>query len=128
MNTANSNTSHIRRIIERSNQHLGCTFEILRFGNILDNRIEQSGYIVGRFPPICRKPTLFGRTVYRREIKLFFGCIETKHKVENHLLDFVRAAIRFIHFIDDHNWFQSHFDSLLQNKTSLRHRALEGID
>ena len=46
---------------------------------------------------------MFAGTVNSGEIKLFFSCIQVEEQFENCVMYFVRAAIRFINFIDNYN-------------------------
>ena len=128
VHTAHGDTAYIRRVVERGDKHLGSTLEILRFGDVFDNGIEQRRNVVGRFTPVGREPPLLGRTVYGGEVELVFGCIEAAHQVEDHLLHLVGATVGLVDLVDNHNRLQPYLDSLLQDKPGLGHRALESVD
>ena len=120
-------TTRIRRIVQRGNQHLRSPFQLLRSGNILDNTIQQRSDGVGRMLPVCAHPVVFGRTVDNGEVQLVFRCVEAEHQVENHFVHFFRTAVGFIYLIYYHDWFQADFQCFLQDETGLWHRAFEGV-
>ena len=128
MHTTNCDTSYIRRVVERRDEHLRSALEHLRSWNIFDDGVEQRDDVVGRFFPIVAHPVLLCRAIDCREVELFFGCIEVEHQVKHHLVDLVRTAVRLVNLIDYDNRFQPHLDGFLKHETRLRHRALESVD
>ena len=127
MHTANGYPSHVRRIIQRRNQHLRRSFIHLRRRYVFDNGIQQRNDIVGRLPPIFAHPALLCRTIYCGKIQLFFRSVQIKHQVEHHFVHFVRTTIRLVHLVYHNYRLQSYLNGLLQHKASLRHRTLESI-
>ena len=128
VNATYGDTPYIRRVIERCDKHLGRAFQIGRLGDILYDGIEQGLDVIGRLAPVGTHPSLFGRTVYSGEIELLFRCVETKHKVEHHVLHLIGATVGLVNFVNDNHRLQTHFYRFLQHKTGLRHGALESVD
>ena len=105
MNAAYSDTTYIFGEVQRCNQHLGSSFQYLRFRNIFDDSIQQCIDIFGRLLPVFRHPPLFSGTVDCREIQLFFGCIQAEHQVEHHFLHFRRTTVRLVYLINNYDRF-----------------------
>ena len=122
------NTTGIRRIIQRSNQHLRSTFQLFGSRNIFNNTIQQRGNGICRLLPVCAHPVIFGGTVNNGEVQLVFCCVEAEHQVENHFVNFFRAAVRLIYLIYYHDWFQTDFQCFLKYETCLGHRTFESVD
>ena len=128
MNTPYSNTACIWRIVKWSDQHLRSTLQLLRSRNVLYNTIQQRHNTVRLLFPVRTHPVILGRTIDCRKIKLLFGSIQAEHQVEDHLVYFVRTTVRFVYLINNNNRFQSDFQSFLQHKARLRHRAFKSIN
>ena len=75
-----------------------------------------------------RHPALLCRAVNRLIIKLFFGCIEREHQVEDLLVDHLGTAVGLIDLVDHNDRLFAQRESLLQHESSLRHRAFERIN
>ena len=127
-NLTYGNTTHVGRIFERCDQHLGRTLDHFGLGNLVDDCVEQRGNATRRLLPLVRHPALLGRTVNRLVIKLFLRSVEREHQVENLLIDHLGAAVGFIDFVDHHDRFLAQRESLLQYESCLWHCALEGVD
>ena len=127
MYTAYGNTSGIRRIIQRSDQHLRSTFQPLGCRDIFQDAVKQRINIVGRLLPIRAHPIVLGRAVNNRKIQLFLRCFQAEHQVENHFIHFLGTTVRLIHLIHDNNGLQTDLQSFLQDETCLRHRTFKGI-
>jgi hypothetical protein len=94
---------------------------------MLNDRIENGGYILGGILPIGAHPALLGRTVDCREIELFLSSVEVEHQVEHHLLHLIGAAIGLIDLVDHHHRLQTDLDGLLKHETGLRHRTFKSV-
>ena len=128
VNAAHCNTTRIRAVIQRGDEKLRCTLQLFRSRNDLYNLIEQIVDVVGRSLPVFSHPAILGRAIDYREIELFLSSVEVAHQVEHHLVNFLRTAVRLIHLINYNDRLQTQLQSLLQHKTSLRHRTLESVD
>ena len=127
MYAAHSNTPGIRRIIQRSNQHLRCTLQLFGGRNILQDTVQKRINVISRLLPVGTHPIILGRTVDNGEIQLVLGCIQAEHQVEHHLVHFFGTAIWLIHLIHNNDRFQTNLQSFLQYKPCLRHRTFESI-
>ena len=125
---AYGDTAHIRREVERGDEHLRGAFDVFRGGNVFDDGIEQYRDVVGGFAPVGRHPVLFGRTVDGGEVELFLGGIEVEHQFEYHFLHLVGTAVLLVDLVDDDDGFQPHLNGLLQHKAGLGHGTFEGVD
>ena len=94
---------------------------------MLYNLVEQVEDVAGRCFPILAHPVVFSRPVYHGEIELFFCRVQIAHEVEHHFVHLFGTAVRFIHFVDDHDGLQAYFECFLQHKTRLGHRAFECV-
>ncbi len=128
LHAANADATDIRRIINAGHQHLEAALLHLRCRHMLQNRIEQRQYIVGRRAPVVTHPAIFGRAKKGWEVELLFSGAQIEHQVEYGLLRLVGRTVGLINFIDDHNRPKSQFQRFLQYKTGLWHWALEGVD
>ena len=127
MHTSHSDTSRVGTIIERCDQHLSRSIQLLWSRNRFQNHIHQVVDVVSRFVPILAHPTLLSRAIHHREVQLVLRCIEVEHQVEHHFIDLFRAAVWLIDLVHYDHRLQSNLECLLQHKTSLRHRTLKGI-
>ena len=127
MYTPYGNTAGIGRIVQRSNQHLRSTFQLLWSRNVFNDTIQQRSDCIGWLLPVGTHPVVFGRTVDNGEIQLVFRRIKTEHQVEYHFVNLFRATIRLIHLIDYDNGFQTDFQCFLQYETGLRHGTFKGV-
>ena len=59
---------------------------------------------------------------------MLLRCIEVAHEVEHHLVNFLGAAVGFVHLVHHHDGLQPDLQGFLQHEARLRHRAFEGID
>ena len=99
------NTSHIRIIVERSDEHLRLAFHHFRTGNVFDNGIEHGVNIVGGLVPVQTHPSLLGRAKHGGEIELVFRGIKVAHQFKHCLLHLVGAAVWLVHLINHHDRF-----------------------
>ena len=127
VHTAYGDTSRVGRIVERGNQHLRRTFQLLRSRDVFHDGIQQRGDGTRRCLPVFTHPVVLGRTVEHGEVQLVFCGVEAEHQVEHHFVHFFRTAVRFVHFVDHYNRFQSDLKGFLQHEAGLRHRAFEGV-
>ena len=121
-------TTHIARIVERSDKHLSIALNLFGGRDIFDYGIEHSIDVIGGFLPILAHPSLLSRTVDGGEVELFLGGVEVEHKVENHFLHLIGAAVGLVHLINNNYRFQTYLYCLLEHEASLRHRAFESVD
>ena len=128
MHAPHSDAARIIRVVERSNQHLQRPLIRRRRRDRIDNRIEQVSNILRRLLPVLAHPVVFRRTIDYGEIKLLLRSVEIAHQVEDHLVNLLGAAIRFVHLIDDDDRLQANLQSLLQDEARLRHRSFKSID
>ena len=126
--TANGDPSDIRGILQGGDQHLRRSLHLGRSRNDLEDRIQQGGDVAGRLTPVFGHPALLGAAVNCLEIQLVLGRSQVEHQVEHLFLDFVRAAVRLVHLVDDHDRLLAHFNGFVQHETGLRHAAFESID
>src|SRR3712207_9416316 len=82
MNTSYGDTSRIITIIQRSNQELGSTFQLLRSRYFLQYSVKQIIDVFSLLRPIFGHPTILCRAIYHGEIKLILGCTQVTHQVE----------------------------------------------
>ena len=125
---AHGDPSHVGRIFERGDEHLGCPFDGCGCRNLVDNGVEQRGDRVGAFCPYVRHPALFGRAVDRLVVELLLGGVEREHQIENLLVDHFGAAVGFVDLVDDHDGFLAQRKGLLQHEAGLGHGAFESVD
>ena len=128
MNTAHSNTTCIRAVVQRGNQHLGCALNLLGGRDNLDNLIQQVSNIGGGFVIVFTHPAILGRAIDYREVQLVLCSVQREHEVEDHLVNLLRTTVRLVNLVYYHNRFQANLQCLLQYEACLGHRALEGID
>src|SRR6185437_12574225 len=124
---AHRNPAQERRVIQRSDLHLQRTLGYIRFGNILEDTVQQGCDILAGLI-LAVEPAVLPAAVERREIQLFFRCVEIEEKLKNCVMDLVRTAVRFVHLIDNDNGLQVKVQGLLQYEAGLGHRPLESID
>ena len=107
MYTTNGDTSCIAWIVQRSNQHLWCSFNLLRSRNSLNNKVKQILNIIRLFLPVLTHPAVLSWTINNREVQLIFCSVKVAHEVEHHLIYFLWTTVRFVYLIDDNNRFQA---------------------
>ena len=98
------------------------------FGYVLNDGVEHGSDVVGGFTPVEAHPALLGRAKHGGEVELVFGSIEVAHEFKHLFLNLVGAAVGFVHFVDDHNGFQTNLNGFLEHETRLRHGTLESVD
>lgn len=128
VDTSHSNTSCVAGVIQRRDEHLRRTLKDAWSRNNFQNLVEQIVNIVRRSFEIWTHPAILGRTIDDGEVQLVLCRIEITHQVEDHLIDFLRAAVGLVHLVDHHDGLQTYLQGLLKHETGLRHRALKGID
>ena len=72
-------------------------------------------------------PSVLGRAINNGEVELVLGGVEREHKVEHHFVHLLRATVRLVHLVYYNYRLKSQLQSLLQYKSCLRHRTLEGV-
>ena len=128
VNATHGNSARVFGIVKRCDEHLGRTFKLFRRRNCLQDGIEKIGNVVGGMIVIGTHPTLFGRTVNNREIKLIFRGIERTHKVERHFVNLLRTTVGLIHFVNYYYGFQANAQRFFENEPRLRHGTFKSIN
>ena len=128
MHTAYGDTSCIVGVVQARYQHLGCTLELNGSRYVLHDTVKQVEDIVGRLLPVLAHPSVLGRTVDDREIKLLFCGIEVAHEVEHHLVHLLGTAVGLIHLVHYHDGLKAYLQCLLQHESCLGHGSLECIN
>ena len=72
--------------------------------------------------------TVQGRGVNHFEVQLFFGSTQVVEQVEDLVQNPVRTRAWTVNLVDDHDWTQAGFESLLGHETGLRHRAVLSVN
>ena len=127
VNATYGNATRIIGIVERSDEHLRRTFQLLWRGNDFHNFVKQIVDVFRRRIVVLSHPSVFGRAIYNGEIQLIFCCAKVAHEVEYHFVHFLGATVGFIYLVDHHDGLEANLESLLQNETCLRHGAFKGI-
>ena len=129
-NSADTDSANIFIIVNRRNQHLQRSFRVtFRRIYIVHDGVKQRNQIRAVAVRVERCRTISTRAVQEWGIfKLFFACIQIHQQFQHFISDFVQTCIRSVNLIDNYDDFQVHFQSFLQNETSLRHRTFCGID
>ena len=125
---SHGDAARIGRVVERGNEHLGRTLQLLGCRNHLQDLVEQVGDVRGRSLPVLAHPALLGRTIDDGEVQLVLRGVEVIHQVEHHFVHLLGAAVRFVHLVHHDDGLQTDFQCFLQDEARLRHRTLEGID
>ena len=128
MHAPHGDAARIIRVVERSKKHLQRPLIRRRRWDRIDNRIEQVSNVLRRLLPVLAHPVVFRRAIDYGEVQLLLRSVEIAHQVEDHLVNLLGAAIRFVHLIDDDDRLQANLQSLLQDESRLRHRAFESVD
>ena len=128
MDAPHGDTARIAAIVQRGDEHLRCTLNLLRCGDDLDNLVKQIGDVSGRLLPVLAHPAVLGRTVDDGEVKLVFGGVQREHQVEHHLVDLLGTAVGLVYLVDNDNRLEADLQRLLKHEARLRHRSLEGVD
>ena len=74
--TTHGDTALVTGIVERRDEHLRCSLNLLRGRDYLDNLIEQIGNIVGRILPVLTHPTVLCGAIDHGEVQLLFGGVQ----------------------------------------------------
>ena len=127
VHTSHGDTSRVGRVIQRRDKHLRRTLQLLRCGYHLHYLVQQILYIIRRRLIILCHPALLCRAIHYREVQLILRSVQGKHQVKHHLIYFLRATVRLIHLVDNHNGLQSYLQRFLQHEACLRHGAFKGI-
>ena len=125
---AHGDTARVGGVFERRDEHLGRSLDDLRFGNLVDDGVEQRNDRVGRLVPFVRHPALLGRAVDGLVVELLLGGVERKHKVENLFVHHFGAAVGLIDLVHDDDGFLAQRQRFLQYEARLGHGAFERID
>ena len=128
MYATHGDTACVRAIVERGDQHLRGTLELLRSRNHLYNLIKKIGNVSGGVVVVLTHPSVLGRAIDNGEVELVLGSIQREHQVEYHLVDLLRTAVGLIYLINYHDRLQANLECLLQHETGLRHGALKSVD
>jgi len=108
VDTSHSNTSCVAGVIQRRDEHLRRTLKDAGSWNNFQNLVEQIIDIVRRSFEIWTHPAILGRTIDDGEVQLILCRIEVAHQVEDHLIDFLRAAVGLVHLVDHHDGLQTY--------------------
>ena len=124
--TVNTN---IAVVVQGTDLHLERTINVhFRSRYFLSNHLEQWCHIFSQIFRIVTRNAIQGRSVDNREVQLFIGSTQTVEQIE-HLIHYpVRTSARAVNFVDNNDWTQTLFESLLSYKTSLRHWAVYCIN
>ena len=125
---AHGDTPRVGGVFERGDEHLRRALDDGRFGNLVDDGVQQRHDRVGRFVPLVRHPALLGRAVDGLVVELLLGGVEREHQVEDLFVDHLGAAVGLVHLVDHDDGLLAQREGLLQHEARLGHRALEGID
>ena len=128
VNTSHSDTTYIRIIVKRSDEHLWLAFHDFWARDMLDDSVEHSVDIISRFVPIEAHPPLLSRAKHGWEVELVFSSVEVAHQFENGFLHLIWAAVWLIHLIDNHDRLQTNFNRFLKHEASLRHWTFKSIN
>ena len=124
---AHRDTSHVGRIFEGGNQHLGSALHILGRRYLSHDSVQQRDDVTRGLAPVQGHPALLGTAVDSLEVQLLLSGVEREHQVEDLLVDLVGTAVGLVHLVDHHDRLLAHLYGLLQHESGLRHGALEGI-
>ena len=133
VHTADTDLTHIARVIQRANLKLqGTVGIVIAYGHFFNHGIENGAHIahfLQLFNIVAVTGDTFqGRAINHREVQLLFGCTQLIEKIEGLVQNPVRTGARAVNLIDDHNGLQTESQSFARNKARLRHRAFHGID
>ena len=125
---AHGNTARVVGVVERGDEHLRRTLQLVGCGNDFDDFVEQIVDVVRRLLPVFTHPVVLGRTVNHREVELLLGSVQVAHEVEHHFVHLFGAAVGFVHLVDHHDGFQSDLQGFLQHEARLWHRAFKSVN
>ena len=127
--TAYRDTSHIFVIINRRNQHLQrAAFVTLRRRNIVLYCFKQHLQILSLLILGKRRRARTSRTEYNWTFKLILACVKVYKQIKNFIRNLIKSGIRAVNLVYHNNDAVLHFQSLLQNKSCLRHWSLSSIN
>ena len=120
MDTTDADTPHVIAVIQRGDLCLHGTFDLLRSGHFVNDRIHkgQNGIPAAVFQIVCC-PAVSSAAVKHGEIQLFVGGVQVDEQVKDLVQHFLRAGVGAVHLIDENNGFQVERQRLLQHKTGL---------
>ena len=127
MHAAYGDTTRIVGVVQRSDQHLRRTLQLLGSRDMLQDAVQQRTDVVRRLLPVIAHPSVLGRSVDDGEVQLVFRSVQAEHQVEHHLIHLFGAAVGLVHLVHHHDGLQSYLEGLLQHKARLRHGSLKGI-
>ena len=90
--------------------------------------IEQSSKVCCLIAPVGAHPVVLCRAVKHGEVELLLCCLKREHKVKDHFVYLLGAAVWLVHLVYHNNGLQTDLQCLLQHKACLWHGAFEGID
>ena len=126
---ADTDSSHIFIVVDGADQHLNAQVRIaFRCRNILENGLKKRRHVLSLVFQLIGAPAVTAGSIQERRIQLIVTCAEIHQKLEHLIDDLLRTCIRTVYFIDHDNDLQVERQSLLQNKSRLRHGSLESID
>lgn len=125
---AHGDAARVGRVFERGDEQLGSSLGHHRFGNLVDDGVEQRDNRIRGFVPLVRHPALLGRAVDGLVVELVLGGVEREHQVEDLFVDHLGAAVGLVDLVDDDDGLLAQRQRLLQHETRLGHRPLEGVD
>ncbi|RML47359.1 hypothetical protein APX70_200362 [Pseudomonas syringae pv. maculicola] len=128
-NTANADDAQEAVVVQCRDLHLERAVTVNgRCRNVVDDGLIQRGHVFSHFGVVQTGNAVQGRGVDDFEVQLFFGSTQVVEQVEDLIQNPVRTRAWTVNLVDDHDWTQAGFESLLGHKAGLRHRAVLGID
>ena len=102
--------------------------DIFGRGNVFYYFVEQRGAVFVWVVEVVYKVAVFRRAENNGGVELFGRCAELYEKLQNFVERGFGVAVGAVNFVDYDDWFQPLLKSLAQNESSLRLRAVEGVD
>ena len=128
--SADTDSAHVFIIVDGRDQHLQRLIRVaLRRIHIRHNGVEQRFQILALTVGFkaCSTSTA-GAVQERGVLQLFLAGIQIHQQFQYFVCDLIQTSVRTVDLVDNNDDLQIHFQRLGQHETSLRHRALCGID
>ncbi|MNZ27469.1 hypothetical protein D3C78_446880 [compost metagenome] len=127
--TANADNTEEAVVVQSGDLHLERAIDVnVRRRYVVDDRLVQRGHVFGHVGVVQTGDAVQGRGVDNLEVQLVVGGTEVVEQVEDLVQNPVRTRARTVNLVDDHDWTQAGFESLLGHETGLRHRAVLSVD
>ena len=128
-NTANADDAQEAVVVQCRDLHLERAVTVnFRCWYVVDDRLVQRGHVFSHVGVFQTGNAVQGRGVDDFEVQLFFGSTEVVEQVEDLVQNPVRTRAWTVNLVDDHDWTQAGFESLLGHETGLRHRAVLSVN